>query len=457
MRVKDDEGNVDVQTENIAVCEEYFQDKQMSKLLGTAISFIIIIVNTILKTVIIKLITWIGEDTVSEQLSSITNGVFYAQFFNTGILILMVNANMTEYSPQAITKNLEGPYTDYMPIWYAEVGSKIVTTMLINSILPYVGLVTGFLVPKLKRLLDSKFSGDPYKTKKTSMAAYKDLYSGADYVIHFKYSGVLNIVYITMMYGIGMPILFVLAAFNFFNQWVCERIIVAYQMRLPPALDDKLTVNCIGMLKLAPILLLFNGYWMITNRQIYENNWSYIGKSTDSMLSQHEVSFSIDWGTPALFMATAAVGILAIQKIFSSYLMRWGFTMQSVEIKVDEDLPNFFRSARLTQADELIKENENMQENFGINLNDPDTIEILDKTVMPKKAIQGTPWYQILSNPRYSNEFYYIGAFIGEREKLIEDGYGESDNPQFADEELRIRCEQSDLIVILLNLGYVPD
>ena len=104
-----------------------------------------------------------------------------------------------------------------MPVWYAEVGAKIVQTMLINSILPYVGLVTGFIIPRIKQGLDNKFSGDPYKTKKTAMAAYKDLYSGAEYVIHFKYSGVLNIVYITMMYGMGMPILFVLAAFNFFN------------------------------------------------------------------------------------------------------------------------------------------------------------------------------------------------------------------------------------------------
>jgi hypothetical protein len=178
---------------------------------------------------------------------------------------------MTEHEPKFITKNINGPYYDYMPEWYSEVGSKIVVTMFINSILPYVGLVVGFLVPWIKRLLDSKFTGSFYVTKKTAMAGYKDLYSGADYVIHFKYSGVLNIVYVTLMYGMGMPILFLLAAFNFFNQWVCERIIVAYQMKLPPALDDKLVTNCVHMLKYAPLLLLFNGYWMISNRQIYEN------------------------------------------------------------------------------------------------------------------------------------------------------------------------------------------
>lgn len=289
------------------------------------------------------------------------------------------------------------------------------------------------------------------------MAQYKDLYSGADYVIHFKYSGVLNIVYITMMYGMGMPILFVLAAFNFFNQWVCERIIVAYQMKLPPALDDKLTINCINMLKWAPILLLFNGYWMISNKQIYQNNWSYIDSSLDTMASEHFVYFGVNWATPLLFMSTMAVFIITIQKVFAEYLMKWGFAMASKEIKVDEDLPNFFKSVKLSQADEVVFENENMKNNFCFNLNDPDTIERLDDTKVPKKAIQGTPWYQILSNARYSHLFYYVGAFVPEREKLIEDGFGESEKTEFADEEKAIRCEQSDMIMILLNLAFIPD
>lgn len=152
-----------------------------------------------------------------------------------------------------------------MPEWYADIGAKITQTMLINSIMPYVTLTTSFLIPMVKRRLDNKFTGNPYKSKKTSMAQFKDLYSGAEYAIHFKYSGILNIVYITLMYGLGMPILFALAAFNFFNQYICERIIVAWQVRLPAALDDKLTNNCINMLKWAPIIFLFNGYWMLSN------------------------------------------------------------------------------------------------------------------------------------------------------------------------------------------------
>lgn len=87
--------------------------------------------------------------------------------------------------------------------------------MFINAlIIPWTGLISAKVVPTIKKKMDN---GSPYKTKKTSMAALRLLYSGGDYVIHFKYSSMLNISYITMMYGMGMPVLFPLAFINFWN------------------------------------------------------------------------------------------------------------------------------------------------------------------------------------------------------------------------------------------------
>lgn len=44
--------------------------------------------------------------------------------------------------------------------------------------------------------------------------------------------------------------------------------------------------------------------------------------------------------------------------------------------------------------------------------------------------MQGTPWYQILSNNSYAQKFFYVGAYIEEREKLIEDGFKELDDDE---------------------------
>ena len=129
--------------------------------------------------------------------------------------------------------------------------------------MPYVNLTVAIMVPKIKiRLLDNV---DPYKTKKTSMAQFINLHLSPEYFLHFKYSDCLNVVYITFMYGIGMPVLFPIAALAFLNNWICERLIVSWYMRLPPALDDHLIKNILMMLKYAPMIFVMNGYWMISN------------------------------------------------------------------------------------------------------------------------------------------------------------------------------------------------
>lgn len=152
-----------------------------------------------------------------------------------------------------------------MPEWYIQVGYKIIQTQVVQSLVPYVTLVALFIFLYSKRAWDSKFTMDEYVTRSTGQQQYKSVYAGGEYVIHYKYSLVVNIIYVSMMYGVAMPILFPIAAFSLFNVWVTERIAVSYIVRLPPALDQKLTHNCINLLKWAPLLFLANGYWMISN------------------------------------------------------------------------------------------------------------------------------------------------------------------------------------------------
>jgi len=143
------------------------------------------------------------------------------------------------------------------------------------------------------------------------------------------------------------------------------------------------------------------------------------------MKSDHPIDFRVNWSTPAMLFGVLAICLYIIQVALGKYLAGWGFQLADHEINVDEDLPHFFEAVKLSQANELVNENANMMNNYGFEPNDPDTINILDETKLPKKAIQGTPWYQILSNHHYASEFCYIGAFVKEREKLLEDGYPE--------------------------------
>merc|ERR550514_2667058 len=98
------------------------------------------------------------------------------------------------------------------------------------------------------------------------------------------------------------------------NQYSVERFIVARYMKQPAALDNTLTDNAIEMLRLAPLLFLCNGYWMLSNMQIFKNVWSYIPDSSMPMKSHHYPEFVINWATPCLCFASFAIALLILQR-----------------------------------------------------------------------------------------------------------------------------------------------
>ena len=64
-----------------------------------------------------------------------------------------------------------------------------------------------------------------------------------------------------------------------------------------------------------------------------------------------------------------------------------------------------------------------------------------------------------MTDPKYSNLFAYIAASIPEREKIIEDGSPEVDeeDKEAVKKATQLKYEQSDMVVLLFNLSYIPD
>ena len=107
------------ETDSLAepICKTWYMDTFIGKGLGIAMSFIIVFINTVLRLISISLIKWIGEDTHSQQLRSITNGVFITQFFNTAFLMLLVYANFSD-AGLPFASSFNGPFADFIPAWY---------------------------------------------------------------------------------------------------------------------------------------------------------------------------------------------------------------------------------------------------------------------------------------------------------------------------------------------------
>lgn len=110
-------------------------------------------------------------------------------------------------------------------------------------------------------MLDYLKRGEGTTTGTKTLQAYINLYAGPEYLLHAKYSSILTITYIAMLYGAGMPILFPIAAISLFVLFLVEKWAIYYIYKAPPAYDEKLSNKALGVLKLAPLLLLSFGYW----------------------------------------------------------------------------------------------------------------------------------------------------------------------------------------------------
>jgi hypothetical protein len=84
--------------------------------------------------------------------------------------------------------------------------------------------------------------------------------------MHFKYSAIMNATFVTFMYGLAVPLLFPIALLFFFVIYSVEKLCLTYFYKIPPMYDEKLNASALGILKWAPVFMMFFGYWIIGNR-----------------------------------------------------------------------------------------------------------------------------------------------------------------------------------------------
>ena len=180
-----------------------------------------------------------------------------------------------------------------------------------------------------------------------------------------------------------------------------------------------------------------NGYWMLSNKQIFESELNSIDTVTSDMLTGHTLKtiFVLDHAFPMVVIAFVSLVLILFSKIFSTAMSKWGYVISKQEIVVDENLPNFFEAVTLSESEWIIAENKNLREIYGFNMMQREIETKLDSLPEGHKYIRGVAWYQILANPVYARDFCFIEAYVPNRSDYIVDGDDDETND----------CEQSDM------------
>lgn len=161
--------------------------------------------------------------------------------------------------------------------------------------------------------------------------------------MHFKYAGMLNLVFVTFMYGLAVPLLFPITFLFFAVSYIIERVCLAYSYRLPPSFDDSLNKSALYIMKFAPLTMMLFGYWVMGNRQIFSNDVTSRTLKTDPVITNHKgYEVMVNQDLPLFIMSALLVIFLIASGFFKTILHYLGIISEEKEIEVDEQLGNYF-------------------------------------------------------------------------------------------------------------------
>ena len=247
--------------------------------------------------------------------------------------------------------------------------------------------------------------------------------------MHYKYSSILCTVYITFMYGFGMPILFPIAMVGFLVLWVVEKLYLFYGYIMPPMYDEKLSQDVLRKLQFAPLLYLCFGYWMASNQQLLSNDHlDPVASSNDVYITNHtmgSIFTSSGWGGIKWPMLTCFI-FLNLVWYFGDFFMNLLYgcfeSLKIGNIELNEDIANYWASLDEEDRKWSTKEEENARSALKTKILTDSQYERLKSVPMTEgRTLQGCHSYDILANPLYLDDFQYVTAAEDDRAEMIID------------------------------------
>ena len=177
------------------------------------------------------------------------HSVLIVTFFNYGILYILAPLSFVEAG--AKDGGLwSGIYTDFSSQWFQDIGSLIAETAVLNIVFPMIEFLVYLAIRHLKRILDQKSlcPCDKYKTRARTIYHFEQIYSGPQFFVHYRLAFIVNIVYVTFLFGPGMPILFPIALAGLIFTYVSERLRMAYSYQKPPMYNSQLAATTLSAL-----------------------------------------------------------------------------------------------------------------------------------------------------------------------------------------------------------------
>eukprot|EP00388_Colpodella_angusta_P045870 GDKK01067513.1.p1 GENE.GDKK01067513.1~~GDKK01067513.1.p1 ORF type:complete len:1115 (+),score=370.31 GDKK01067513.1:1-3345(+) len=252
------------------ICSSYTVDQSLSVFIGFIASIIIAAINFILKIFFVLFVDVENYQNTTAEQKSLCNRLFISQFFNTVIVMLIVNA---WWGPNVDI----GSFDDFNRLWYVKVCAAIVLTMLLNVIILPLTMLISWVLNKVFRIIRGASVGSCLEKSIAKliggrvMTEYElnRVYTLPDFELSIRFAPMINIVLSCMALSAGAPLLNVIACASFLMMFLIDRNVLVKLSHSSTYYDASIGKSCvIIMQRIATFVHLAFGFWMFSHPTI---------------------------------------------------------------------------------------------------------------------------------------------------------------------------------------------
>lgn len=242
-------------------CRGFTKDYLIKNAFIVLAAAIVVIVNFLLDNILRMFAVFERHTSESARTITVAVRMFGAQFLNTALIVIVVNASLGLNDVPVAGELLNGKYKDFERGWYPTVGMGITTTMLLNAFLPQITLFGQmYVVSPIYRW---------YKRRSVRTQAKMDkLYAGPTFDISERYPMVLNSVFVTMVFCGGSPVLLFIAAVTTAGMYWFDKLSILHLYSVKTTYDEMLGEVTLQALPWTLVLHLGFSAWMYGNTDL---------------------------------------------------------------------------------------------------------------------------------------------------------------------------------------------
>jgi hypothetical protein len=307
------QGPQELLTKHSAMCGQlvglFLQSKGLVVFAGIAL----VVVNSLLESIIMRLNSFQRHQSRTGASFSLMIKLFLAQFANTALVVLLVNASLPLF---------DGDFGDFTLEWHVQVGAQMMTTLFANMLGSHAVTVLNCIAwQPLRRYFLLRQERHNEVTQKALLSRV----SAPPFCLEAKYAAMLSNIAVILLFSTSYPILYFLGFCTLVISFYAEKLLILRFYEKPQPGDPRQAEVATRVLQAALLLHAAFGFWMLGASGVISSHWfgaNHVWQMAGQTGPEQQAAVSEQYESPSAAAKAERDSSIAVGELAST-LKQW--------------------------------------------------------------------------------------------------------------------------------------